>query len=206
LIIGFSGAHRTGKTTLAREFASVLEFQNLETNTSKFLKDNADIDVCNITSLHERIKVQKIILGKHIEDIKSGKNIVTDRTPIDMLAYTLGELTMNNAPEDVWAEFETYRQIALEATSRYYDIIFVTQPLPSYEQEAGKPKANLAYQWQIQYLIQGIISAKEIDIGMIATILTTDRKARLDAALSTFRDFLVSEMPVGTDGLQLPYH
>lgn len=91
LKIGFSGAHRTGKTITAIEVAKHfnIEYINARIGTSTIW---SSIKPSDAMTFAERIQIQEILLDEFetILQRNNGKDsFVIDRTPVDILAYLL---------------------------------------------------------------------------------------------------------------------
>ncbi|HGS5147632.1 TPA: AAA family ATPase [Vibrio parahaemolyticus] len=91
--IGIAGAHRTGKTTLAREVAELTGHHFVEGSaTPSFLRYN-----CKPTddlSLSKRIVIQQHILNRWTAEMSNDS--VTDRTPLDFIAYLASEVNTSD--------------------------------------------------------------------------------------------------------------
>lgn len=183
-MIGFSGAHRSGKTTLARAVAEQSGIHFHETNTSAMLKARG-IDPVGVHDLGARIELQWIILHNHLEEIaKLPRPCIVDRTPADMYAYMAGEITMHNSTVTFGAGLEHYRVQCLRAMAMHYDTVMVVKPLASYEVDPTKPPCNVGYQWMIQHLIEGFLMDENVDHLARATLMTDDFTSRMKHSIS----------------------
>ncbi|MBO6509737.1 MAG: hypothetical protein JJ979_14890 [Roseibium sp.] len=157
MIFGLSGAHRSGKSTLAKDVAEAygIEFMDLQT----------------------RLEAQEKLLETHISmlQIPSAPTII-DRTPLDMAGYMLAELGMHSDP-DIGARVATYAQKCINATLNYYSAVVVVRPLPFYEVDPTKPPENIGFQNHHQYLVEGLLPQIR-GIVSTATIVTDDRQER----------------------------
>lgn len=152
---GISGAHRSGKTTLARELSVMLGIHFEETKTSDVMRAKG-FDMTGAMTIERRVEAQEILLDHHIELLgKLPRPVILDRTPLDMAAYMLGEVTMLNTDHVLGCRIQKYVDKAMKATTDHYDTIFVVRPLPLYVIEDGKPPDNPAYQWAFQMLLEG---------------------------------------------------
>lgn len=155
---GFCGAHRSGKTTLAKKVAEDLGFTFLETNTSKFLKEEHGINPVDAHTLKDRLHLQTLLLDNHERQLNEWpRPLITDRTPLDMLTYSLSELTMNNCDEETGKLFNDYRERCIRVTKENYAAFIICDPLSTFKEDENKPKPNLGYQWGFQYLLRGAI-------------------------------------------------
>lgn len=87
--VGIAGAHRTGKTTLAREVAELTGHNFVEGSaTPSFLRYN-----CKPTddlTVSKRLLIQQHILHRWTAEMSNDS--VTDRTPLDFIAYLVSEI------------------------------------------------------------------------------------------------------------------
>ena len=91
--IGFAGAQRVGKTTLARAAGQLLNIPFVETTASAIYAQHGMDPKANY-SLDDRIWIQQRILAEFTKvwSDYSGHPFVTDRTPLDLYAYLLSEV------------------------------------------------------------------------------------------------------------------
>lgn len=89
--VAIIGAHRTGKSTLARELAQALNYPYIETKVSKNFKDNdvkAAEGLTGLEGMLERFDLQWKILYSILDDVETAENGVLDRSPIDVFVYS----------------------------------------------------------------------------------------------------------------------
>ena len=98
---------------------------------------------------------------------KAPRFFVTDRTPMDMFAYTIAEVSMHNTDEAFGEEIVRYCNACTQATLNYFGLVFIVQPLELYERQPDKPPLNMAYQSHIQILIQTIVMNSGIPYLMV---------------------------------------
>ncbi len=132
--LGLAGAHRVGKTTLAQVFAEAADLRFVRTSSSELIKAMG-FDINAHMSLQERLVLQAVILDdahqKYLEAKPYG--FVTDRTPLDMLAYTMSEITQERANELAnspgLSELMTaYVDRCFKVANECFDSIVVIQP------------------------------------------------------------------------------
>lgn len=160
MLYGLVGAHRSGKTTLAKQLAEDLGIDFHATSTTEVAKRHGFDPVAPMT-LEERIRMQIVLLQDHCEQIaKLPRPLIVDRTPIDYLAYTLAEVDMMShmlASPEVLEMINKFTTACLNATRMNYDCLYYLSPLDQYVAEPGKPAPNPAYQRHIALLIQGAL-------------------------------------------------
>jgi hypothetical protein len=192
MVFGFSGAHRSGKTTLAQSVSEETGVRFHQTNTSAMLKSKG-IDPVAVHDLESRLSLQTIILENHLQELgELPRPLIVDRTPADMYAYMAAEVTMHNSSAEFGELLEQYRKACLLHTAMHYDSIIVVQPLQHFQVDPTKPPPNRGYQWLIQYLIEGFLNSPEVDHVTRATIVTDDHPSRhkhsVDIIWSRFED------------------
>lgn len=189
-MIGLSGAHRSGKTTLAKRVADTLGLTYCEVSVSKIARD-LGVNAVGDLPIAERIAFQRRLLPLFIKEIrKTARPCIVDRTPLDMIGYMLGEITMHNTSAEVGTEVYTYVEECLKATADNFDLVLVLRPLQAFVVDPKSPPMNPAYQWLIQYIIEGAISNMNTDHTTTALIHGSDLDVRLDAVAELLRDRL----------------
>lgn len=121
MIISFTGAQSTGKTTLLNELKKWKEFE-----------DYVFIDEItrNVSKLGMNINekgddaTQTAIMNAHIENLKKGDNLILDRCSLDGVVYTHYLYSHGRVSRDT---FDYARQIFTE-TCLKYDKIFYLKP------------------------------------------------------------------------------
>jgi hypothetical protein len=162
MLYGICGAHRSGKTTLAKAVADQLGIDFLDASVSSATKGRFD-PVAPMT-LRERLEMQVDVFERHLELIlQAGRPAIVDRTPLDFYAYLLAEFHMTSdrfAEQDVLEAAAFLAEQYLEAVKINYDMIFFAEILPVYEVDTSKatPPENRAFQLHIDALMRGGLS------------------------------------------------
>jgi AAA domain len=156
MAFGFAGAHRTGKTTLAKLVAEDLGWHYHDASVSRIMKE-AGINAVGDVPMEARIEAQEFLLQRYLQNLsKAPRPIITDRTPLDMVGYCLGEVTMHNTTPELGMRIDNYVHTCLCATLEYFDTVIVVGQLPTeYAVDPTKPPPNLGYQTLVQLLIEG---------------------------------------------------
>jgi predicted ATPase len=118
--IGICGAQRTGKTTLALALAERLGYEFLETNVAKFLEERR-LEVAS--SLETQEKIRKY-LKKQFKEYKR-IDFVSDRTPLDILAYS-SYIESRNLRLYGYDSEHTLK--CFKNLQSYFDVVFLVQP------------------------------------------------------------------------------
>jgi hypothetical protein len=158
---GLAGAHRTGKTTLAKLVAEDLKMTFHDASVSKIMRE-AGINAVGDVPLEARVEAQEFLLKRYLKDLQwAPRPMITDRTPLDMIGYMLGEITMHNTDVKLGARVQEYVDACLSAAVSHFDTIILLRPLPVYIQDPDKPPLNQAYQSLVQYIIEGAATVCE---------------------------------------------
>lgn len=155
--VGLCGAHRTGKTTLARAFADKRGIPFVETSVSAIWRE-LGYDPAVTYDFETRLTVQEEILkrvdavyGKYV-----GLEFITDRTPLDMAAYTLADAIGDRVPEHCQERLAKYVNACFEVTNRRFGIVLLVQPGITLVHEEGKAAVNAGYIEHLNSLILGL--------------------------------------------------
>ncbi len=159
--IGISGAHRTGKTTLAKRFAEETGVHFLKTSASatfERLGFSPKLDY----PFETRMQIQSEILSDMMADYaKAPKMFITDRTPIDLMAYTLADVGRETIQsEDTGFILRNYLETCVEVTAKYFHGIVIIQPGIPIVEEKDKAPGNYGYLQHINNLVVGITLSK----------------------------------------------
>jgi hypothetical protein len=137
--IGFCGAHRTGKSTLARIIAEQLGIHFHVTNISQApIWKETQTSPSDIVTFAERLKIQFGLLDYLKEQYeKAEKAFVADRTPLDLLGYLFASL--DHTCSDLWSNAtRSYVDKVIDLTQKHFDKIFLVQPGIPVVPEVGK--------------------------------------------------------------------
>lgn len=163
-MLGLTGSHRTGKTTLAEAFSKRADIPFVRTSASGvFTKMGLDPKVDY--PFEVRLDVQRAILEAFEAQYRSvnGGVFVTDRTPVDMMAYALADVQRANVPDKLFGPIEKYLKDCIRVTNSFFSILMVIQPGIELKDEEGKAPANVPYVEHINHLILGIVISEAIE-------------------------------------------
>lgn len=178
-MFAFSGAHRTGKTTLAKAVAERMGLPFVDTNVTAELKA-AGFDQVADLDLATRLACQQKRLELHMQKVAAApRPSIWDRSPLDIAAYTIAEFAMHSDPA-LATEAKNLVDACLDYTARHYDTVIVVPPLPIYEVEDGKPPMNVGFQHHIHLLMEGLTS--EVEHVATAWLWTNVLEDRIAAA------------------------
>jgi hypothetical protein len=163
-MIGILGAHRVGKTFLAREFAeSNPTYDFIPTSTSRVFKEMG-VDPKSKLDFETRMTVQEEVLRQAEEQYQMmTSRSILDRTPLDYATYVLSECFPSDGA-DPSPRVMDYVNRCIELTNEHFAMILVIQPGVEAPDEDGKAKVNLAYQEHLNMIAQGLLMREEVEV------------------------------------------
>lgn len=165
MMVGLCGAHRTGKTTLARLYAKEAGIEFVETSVSAINKE-LGFDLTKEHSFAERLNQQYIILDR-VDEIyarHSGERCIVDRTPLDMISYTMAEAINDRVSDEDQARFAQYVQKCFDITNKRFGVVVLVQPGIEIKDAEGKAAPNHAYIEHLNTLILGLVCDERLNV------------------------------------------
>ena len=164
--IGLCGTMSVGKTTLVKALQELPEFKNYKfaTERSKYLNDlgiplNTD----------STLKGQTVFLAERCAELMQG-NIITDRTVLDVMAFTMNAKSIPHQDKDV---FEQYAKEFI----REYDYIFYISPYGLPIEDNGVRETDEHYRDLIDFTITTLIKRYSYMMDNVEVIKgTTDER------------------------------
>ncbi|MDM8568008.1 AAA family ATPase [Thiotrichales bacterium HSG1] len=174
--IGICGSHRTGKTTLAQAIAKQIGIDFIKTNSNAIFIQQG-LHPSQSLDFFTRLKIQKLIV-QQASEIWQVNNFITDRTPIDFMAYTLADVQGNTEVDFI--ELETYLNKCFTLTNQVFSKLIIVQPAIPLVYETGKAALNKAYMEHLNVIIQGLCNDERLQCQV--TVIpreTTDLQERI---------------------------
>lgn len=181
MMIGLIGAHGSGKTTLGKAAAEALGWHFCQTSISEVYKRLGKDPAVRMT-FDERMDTQYAILGELSVEWASyaGENVIADRTPIDLIAYTLADL-------DSYTELTPAQELRLEiylikcavmAARDFGKLVLVPNALPV-ATDPVKVRAALtaSYRQKLEVLMRGYMNQQALEF---TEIKSTDLSERVE--------------------------
>lgn len=160
--IGITGAQSTGKTTLVNALKELPQFKDyyFATERSKYLRDlgiplNTD----------STLKGQTVFLAERVSELMRD-NLITDRTVIDVMAFTNASKSIKPADK---TSFEEYARNFIND----YDYIFYVTPVGVEIEDNGVRETNAEYRDLIDFTIRNILNIYPHRIQNLHTISGT---------------------------------
>ncbi|AFY73371.1 AAA+ family ATPase [Synechococcus sp. PCC 7502] len=158
--LGLCGGHRTGKTTLAQAIAQHKNIPFVKTDTSGVFRKYG-LDPALPMDFGTRLNIQHRVLEAAIAIWEQEENFfISDRTPIDMMAYTIGDI--QGKTEVNFGELEDYLNLCFDATNKFFGKLVIIQPGIPLVYEVGKAALNQAYIEHINILVMGLCSDRRL--------------------------------------------
>jgi hypothetical protein len=147
-MLGLCGAHRTGKTTLAAAVSSSVSdvFKRLGYDPQ------ADYDYETTMQIQEAI-----MEGAALQYRAVGRSFIADRTPVDMMAYTLARVQRSPLPEGGDDRLLAYLGRGYEVLNQHFSVLVAVQPGIKLLHDPTKAPASAGYVEHINSLILGLM-------------------------------------------------
>ena len=173
--IGFCGTMSVGKTTLVNALKELPEFKNytFRTERSKYL-----MELGIPLNTDSTIKGQVVFLAERASELMC-ENIITDRTIIDVMAFTKAAKSID------YHEAEDFIQLSTRLLPEY-DHIFYVSPEGVDMEDNGVRETDLEYRNLIDFIIQNLIKRYKYRFKNYTVIKgsTEERIAQVKSALS----------------------
>ena len=152
--VGLCGAHRVGKTTLALAVAQVTHIPFLKTQTSHLFAERG-LNPAIPMPFSTRLSIQEDILSaaQQVWNQEPGR-FISDRTPLDMAAYTLADIQGTTAVHT--ASLIRYLDDCIAKTNRFFSTLIIVSPGIPLVAEPGKAALHEAYIEHIHTLVVGL--------------------------------------------------
>lgn len=158
-LIGLAGAHRTGKSTLAERFSEVSGYTLVVSGASGTFK-RLGMDPKADYPLDTRIAIQEAILEDMEKTFEAASVFsVIDRTPVDMAAYLLADVSRASVTPKQDARVVKYVDRCMALVRKHFSVIVVVQPGIEVKEEEGKAPGAASYMEHINMLCLGMITA-----------------------------------------------
>ncbi|WP_028449750.1 AAA family ATPase [Chitinibacter tainanensis] len=163
-MIGFCGAQRVGKTTLASTLAERHGFKFIKTDVSSVFKD-LGVSPKEELTFDQRLLVQQHILAYLIQlydslPVSSRSDCLVDRTPLDLYAYTIADIQRETAQShELQSKTQAYLSECVEVFRRYFTLGFLVQPGIPYSEAEGSAAYNPLFMNHMTLILHGLMAS-----------------------------------------------
>ena len=180
MIYGLTGASRAGKKTLGRQLSQKLGIPFISTKITEIASELRLPSSVDNLDFMERITVQfQLLCGMEVFLNDLTTPCIIDRTPIDLIAYTLAEINMHSLTntleiidrEIIDSSLVEFYHSCIELTKEHVDRLYCLDYLPHYDFHTKRPTTGQAYQMHRQLLIKGAMSQLTFH-GVVAQCLS----------------------------------
>jgi len=161
-MIGLIGASGVGKTTLAKKFAKKSGFVYVESSV-RGVFESMGLDPKVDYDFDTRLKIQIGILEASKASYQEiGSSFISDRTPLDLLAYTIADVGRENLNEQQSLALLDYVDECFHATNTYFSAVILVQPGIPMSSDGIRP-TNLAYMEHIAIILMGLLADQRLN-------------------------------------------
>lgn len=162
--IGLVGAQRVGKTTLARAFSQAEGVRFVQTNTTGVF-ERLGLDPRAEYPFDKRLEIQWRILEaleQSYAEVGLHDPFITDRTPIDLMTYTLADIQRSTLSDGQSDELVKYMRQCFQVANERLGVIVLVQPGIPLVEELGKAQANLGFMEHFNALARGLLASEQL--------------------------------------------
>lgn len=155
--IGLCGSHRTGKTTLAQKLAEYHQVSFIESSVSEVFKQcgrQQPLKPDDKMDFSTRLWIQQQILDAAEHWWLQPTDFITDRTPLDFIAYILCDI--QGTTEVDFKALTKYLDRCFTVTNQIFSHIVIVQPGIPLVYAEGKAALNQAYIEHLNTVILGL--------------------------------------------------
>jgi predicted ATPase len=187
-MIGLTGAQGTGKTTLAKRYSEIAKIPFAATSTrGVFARLGYDPKVDYPLGI--RLDIQRHILDALKATYReAGHRFITDRTPIDLMAYTLADVQRANMTPKDEAVLAAYMRDCFAVLNSYFSTLLILQPGIPIVEEPGRAPMSFGYTAHISALIFGLTVCEKVEaVHYFIPSAITDLDRRVDCIVYSIK-------------------
>lgn len=204
--LGLSGAHRTGKTTVATRVAEVNECPLILSSGTQVAKDmGIKVDVGMPMELRRDFQEEVLRRFTGVYEQEAGNGLfVTDRTPLDFAAYAMLDWHPAHSTPELDSWLRDYIKRCMEVTGRFFFSVAVVQPGIPYVSGESKPAPNALYQELLNTALIGLGADHRVKSNFFLlprTVMDNEERAATiakfhSARLQGYVEFLENTFPL----------
>ncbi len=192
---GIAGAHRSGKTTLARAVALTRGIEYLDANVSKVITDLGYSPKQELP-FEERLKVQNAILEslRFKYAMMGDKDFITDRTPFDVLGYTFSEVSRTTLTPELTKAFAAHVALAIRITMDHLHGVMLIRPILNAPESDTSAQACPVYMQHVYVCIREMVQTLSPEmfgrtlVGETDVMEQADREANMIQLIQAVED------------------
>lgn len=175
--IGICGAHRVGKSTLAKLYAKNMGVDFINGSVSQVFADFG-LPVDDDLTPDVRMNVQEETLERYRLATDGRRAFVTDRTPVDYIAYTLATLGQAElSDEEFDRRVAKYMGDCSLAAAKSLDLVVLVRPGIPVVPAPGKGLLSPVYIKKLDSLMVGTLSSIGVRYAVMPShLLTVDSR------------------------------
>ena len=179
--IGIAGAHRSGKSTLARAVSLAKGIDYLDANVSSVITGLGYTPKQELP-FEERLKVQNAILEslRFKYAMMGDKPFITDRTPFDVLGYTFSEVSRTTLDDAGRKAFGAHIALALDITREYLTGVMLVRPLLNAPEQETSAQACPIYMQHVYICVREMVEALSPEVFGRTLVGSSDSMAHDD--------------------------
>jgi len=164
-MIGLCGAHRTGKTSLAKAYAEKHGIIFLETPVSSIFKE-LGYDPADKLDFSTRLSIQEVILERldAYYATVAGVQAIADRTPVDLMGYTLADVHGHAVSPDEEKRLARYIARCYEVINKRFTALMLIQPGIPVVPAPGKAPLSAGYIEHLNSLMLGLACDQRVKV------------------------------------------
>ncbi|WP_151708854.1 hypothetical protein [Acinetobacter brisouii] len=164
-MLGLVGAHRTGKTTLAEVFSQKTGALLVKMDISSIQRELGYDSANQSYDFDTRMTIQEALLQRFnaIYATHKGKDAVCDRTPLDLIGYTLGVVDDTLTPEQS-NRVQRYISQCIDSANCNFASIVLVQPGIKIVESEKSAKSIAAYIEKLNMIYLGVLCDERLKI------------------------------------------
>ena len=200
--LGFTGAHRSGKTTLMKEMASRHLIPYVETTTTQVFQSlgmDPKVEYTIKERLYSQWKILEALVDCYDKAVQVNPSFMADRTPLDLATYMIADVKRTTLLDDHETKEGVMRYIhaCKELTAKWFDTVVLVQPGIDFVEAPGKAPACPVYLNHYNLLMKGFITEVSDTVNTVimpkTTLSLADRALFLEPPILRMKTRLSAE-------------